>query len=127
MKRVGGKLKALAYFLSRYRRSCARRREGVSLKAEAPSTLDEGLEKRVEPGGFVALIDLRVGERAEISFVEGARAIVKRLVDMGLTRGTEVKVLKVAPFNGPIEVLVRGSRLIISRELASKVFVIRKD
>ena len=47
----------------------------------------------------------------------------KRLMDMGLTPGTRVTVVKSAPFHGPIEILVRGSRLALGRGMAERVFV----
>ncbi len=47
----------------------------------------------------------------------------KRLSDMGLTPGTKVTVVKSAPFNGPLEVSVRGSRLAIGRGMASRILV----
>jgi len=47
----------------------------------------------------------------------------KRLMDMGLTPGTKVTVVKSAPFHGPIEVIVRGSRLALGRGMAEKIFV----
>ena len=48
---------------------------------------------------------------------------VKRLTDLGLTPGTKVTVVKSAPFNGPVEVCVRGSRLAIGRGMASRILV----
>jgi DtxR family Mn-dependent transcriptional regulator len=42
---------------------------------------------------------------------------------MGLTPGTSIKVERSAPFNGPIEVCVRGSKLAIGRGIAANVFV----
>lgn len=47
----------------------------------------------------------------------------KRLEDMGLTPGTRVTVVKSAPFRGPIEIRVRGSRLAIGRGMARKIMV----
>ena len=47
----------------------------------------------------------------------------KRLSDLGLTLGTKVTVVKSAPFNGPLEVSVRGSRLAIGRGMASRILV----
>ena len=47
----------------------------------------------------------------------------KRLEDMGLTPGTKVTVVKSAPFHGPVEVYVRGSRLAIGRGMAERIFV----
>ena len=47
----------------------------------------------------------------------------KRLTDLGLTPGTKVTVIQAAPFNGPLEITVRGSRLAIGRGMANKIFV----
>jgi Fe2+ transport system protein FeoA len=47
----------------------------------------------------------------------------KRLMDMGLTPGTKVTVVKSAPFHGPLEILVRGSRLALGRGMAERIFV----
>jgi len=53
----------------------------------------------------------------------GGWGFKKRLMDMGLTPGTRVTVVKSAPFHGPLEVSVRGSRLALGRGMAEKVFV----
>jgi len=55
----------------------------------------------------------------------GARGwgLKKRLEDMGLTPGTKITVVKSAPFHGPLEVQVRGSRLAIGRGMAERIFV----
>ena len=47
----------------------------------------------------------------------------RRLMDMGLTPGTHVIVVKAAPFHGPIEILVKGSRLAIGRGMAERILV----
>jgi Fe2+ transport system protein FeoA len=47
----------------------------------------------------------------------------KRLMDMGLTPGTRVTVVKSAPFHGPFEILVRGSRLALGRGMAERIVV----
>lgn len=47
----------------------------------------------------------------------------RRLCDLGLTPGTKVTVVKSAPFNGPLEVNVRGSRLAIGRGMANRILV----
>ena len=48
---------------------------------------------------------------------------MKRVGDMGLTPGTEVMVVRSAPFHGPLEISVRGSRLAIGRGLAARILV----
>jgi len=47
----------------------------------------------------------------------------RRLEDMGLTPGTKIMVVKSAPFHGPIEIHVRGSRLAIGRGMAERILV----
>jgi len=47
----------------------------------------------------------------------------KRLEDMGLTPGTRIKVVRSAPFHGPIEIHVRGSRLAIGRGMAKRILM----
>jgi DtxR family Mn-dependent transcriptional regulator len=44
-------------------------------------------------------------------------------MDMGMTPGITVTVVKSAPFHGPLEVLVRGSRLVLGNGMAKRIFV----
>jgi DtxR family Mn-dependent transcriptional regulator len=44
-------------------------------------------------------------------------------MDMGITIGAEVCILEVAPFKGPVELLVRGSNLALGRDIAKNVFL----
>jgi DtxR family Mn-dependent transcriptional regulator len=79
-----------------------------------------------EKGGLrlvTQLSNLRPGEEAVIAFVRGGKAACQRLLDMGLTCGTRVRVVNAAPFSGPIEVSVRGTNLAVGRGLAGQVFV----
>jgi len=71
----------------------------------------------------VALIHLEEGTEAVISAIVGGREATKRLSDLGLTPETRLKILRKAPFWGPLEIEVRGSRLVIGRGIASKVMV----
>jgi len=52
---------------------------------------------------------------------ENESSCVQRLMDLGLTPGTKVVVVKSAPFKGPLEILVRGSRIVLGREIASRI------
>ena len=71
----------------------------------------------------VPLINLKTGEKGTVAFAFGGRGLVRRLAEMGLTPGTEVKILRSAPFHGPLEIEVRGSSLALGYGVASKVFV----
>jgi len=71
----------------------------------------------------VSISQLKQGERGRVSFIRGEHKILQRLSDMGLTPGTEVRVVKSAPFHGPLEILVRGSRLALGRGMTEIIFV----
>ncbi|MFQ6051422.1 MAG: DtxR family transcriptional regulator [Candidatus Hydrothermarchaeota archaeon] len=92
---------------------------------DIPSCLecDEEIASIPRKRGLISLINLRNGEKGKIAFIRGGRGAVQRLTDMGLTTGTEIKVLESAPFHGPVEILVRGSKLAIGHGLATKIFV----
>ena len=61
------------------------------------------------------LRDVKVGERAIIVRPHGEGALKRRIMDMGLTRGTEVFVRKVAPLGDPMELTVRGYELSVRK------------
>ena len=70
------------------------------------------------------LEDVAPGERGVILKAGNERGAVKRrLVDMGLTPGTEITVRKVAPFGDPIEVNLRGYELSLRRDDAEMIEV----
>ena len=61
------------------------------------------------------LRDVKVGETATIARLHGEGALKRRIMDMGLTRGTEVFVQKVAPLGDPMELTVRGYELSVRK------------
>ncbi len=67
--------------------------------------------------------DLKGGKYGKISFIRGEHKVLQRLLDMGLTPGTRIRVIKVAPLDGPVEVSVRGSKLALGQDIACNVFV----
>ena len=75
----------------------------------------------------VSLTKLKKGESGRVVFISAGHGksgrFEKRLMDMGLTPGTTVTVVKSAPFHGPIEVIVRGSRLALGRGMAERIVV----
>jgi DtxR family Mn-dependent transcriptional regulator len=86
----------------------------------------QGSERREVP-----LTALKNGETGTVAFIKSGHGrgqgkgwrFGKRLMDLGLTPGTRVTVVKSAPFHGPLEILVRGSRLALGRGMAERVFV----
>ena len=70
------------------------------------------------------LRDAAIGETVSVRKLNGAGAIKRRLMDMGITRGTEVYVRKFAPLGDPIEIMVRGYELSLRCEDAGMIEVI---
>jgi len=75
---------------------------------------------------FISLIEMKPDEIGTISCLNCGDSCCQRLCDMGLTKGTEIKMLRMAPY-GPVEIHVRGSNLVIGRGMASKIFVEVKE
>lgn len=69
------------------------------------------------------LKDLQPGESAAVVKCNGTGALRRRLMDMGLTKGTNVQVRKVAPLGDPIQVTVRGYELSLRKSEAESIEV----
>ena len=69
------------------------------------------------------LRDLKIGESAKVTKVHGEGALRRRIMDMGITKGVEVRVRKVAPLGDPIEITVRGYELTLRKIDAEMVEV----
>jgi len=80
-------------------------------------------ELRNGENGVITSIKMGQGEQGKRRRARRGWRFRRRLEDMGLTPGTNVRVVKSAPFNGPVEVYVRGSRLAIGRGMAERIFV----
>lgn len=72
---------------------------------------------------LVSISNLKQGQFGKISFIRGGRNVLQRLLDMGLTPGTKICVVNIAPLGGPVELSVRSSKLALGKGVASKVFV----
>jgi ferrous iron transport protein A len=69
------------------------------------------------------LNELKVGESGRVVRLNGEGAVKRRIMDMGLTKGSVVTVRKVAPLGDPIEITVRSYELSIRKDEAAKVEV----
>ena len=61
------------------------------------------------------LREVKVGETATVVRLHGEGATKRRIMDMGLTKGTEVYIRKVAPLGDPVEITIRGYELSIRK------------
>ena len=69
------------------------------------------------------LKDVPVGQSVRIVRLHGEGAVKRRIMDMGLTRGTEVTVRKLAPLGDPLELTVRGYELSLRKADAETIEV----
>ena len=69
------------------------------------------------------LRDVKVGETATVQKIHGDGALKRRIMDMGITKGTEITVRKVAPLGDPVEVTVRGYELSLRKADAELIEV----
>lgn len=69
------------------------------------------------------LKEVRIGETVKVSRINGEGAIKRRIMDMGITRGVEIYVRKVAPLGDPVEITVRGYELSIRKADAAMINV----
>jgi DtxR family Mn-dependent transcriptional regulator len=84
----------------------------------------KGLEQIGErDANLVSICTLKIGACGKVSFIRGEHRVLQRLLDMGLTPGTSIKVEKIAPLKGPVEVCVRGSKVALGQDIAANVFV----
>lgn len=67
------------------------------------------------------LKDLKPGETAAVARLRGVGPVKRRIMDMGITKGTEIHVRKVAPLGDPMELTVRGYELSIRKADAEMI------
>lgn len=69
------------------------------------------------------LKDIKVGKKATVVKVHGTGALKRRIMDMGITKGVEIYVRKVAPLGDPIEMNLRGYELSLRKSDAEMIEV----
>ncbi|MCR5676788.1 MAG: ferrous iron transport protein A [Agathobacter sp.] len=72
------------------------------------------------------LKDVNVGETVTVAKLDGEGAIKRRIMDMGITKGVEIYVRKIAPLGDPIEITVRGYELSV-RKADAEMILVKED
>ena len=67
------------------------------------------------------LKDVKVGETATVARLHGEGPVKRRIMDMGITKGVQIYVRKVAPLGDPVEVTVRGYELSLRKADAALI------
>jgi ferrous iron transport protein A len=69
------------------------------------------------------LREVPCGQTVTVAGITGAGAVKRRIMDMGITKGTEITVRKVAPLGDPVEITVRGYELSLRKADAEMITV----
>jgi DtxR family Mn-dependent transcriptional regulator len=85
--------------------------------------IDDEIEPEIMLVKVISLQDLPLNCKAEIITVEADKRVVQRLNALGFFPGTEIQKRSQAPFHGPIQIEVRGTRIALGFGLASKITV----
>lgn len=72
---------------------------------------------------MTTLKEIKCGQTVKVKKIEGVGAVRRRIMDMGITKGSEVYVRKVAPLGDPIEVNIRGYELTL-RKLDAEMIIV---
>ena len=72
---------------------------------------------------MMTLRDAKIGESVKVKSLKGEGPVKRRIMDMGITKGVEINLRKVAPLGDPIEVNVRGYELTLRKSEAENIEV----
>ena len=72
---------------------------------------------------MTTLKDVKCGQTVRVKKIQGEGPVRRRIMDMGITKGTEIKVRKVAPLGDPVEINVRGYELSLRKNDAENIEV----
>jgi ferrous iron transport protein A len=102
--------------------------EAAQAALDAQSTLEQSGRTAPQPKGSLyrhglTLDQLRPGECGTVQKLLGSTQGRLRLLEMGMTIGTHVKVLRIAPFGGPMDVQLRGYQLSLRRDEAACIWL----
>lgn len=71
----------------------------------------------------ISLSDLPIQVKAKVTHIFAGMRATQRLSGMGITPGTVIEKISAAPFRGPVQIAIRGTRLAIGRGLANKILI----
>ncbi len=69
------------------------------------------------------LREVAIGQTVKVTKLNGEGALKRRIMDMGITKGSEIYVRKVAPLGDPVEITIRGYELSIRKQDAENILV----
>lgn len=76
---------------------------------------------KIDTPAATTLRDAKAGQTVTVAKITGTGSLRQRILDMGLTKGTEVRIRKVAPLGDPLEITVRGYELSLRKAEAARI------
>jgi DtxR family Mn-dependent transcriptional regulator len=86
---------------------------------------EEDMGDKKESKADFTLRDLKPGEKGKVIKIKGKGNLKKRLLDMGIVHGAEIKLEKVAPLGDPIDILIKGYHLSLRKDEAKDILITR--
>ena len=74
-------------------------------------------------GNIRALRELKPGEKGKVIKISGTGALHRRILDMGIVKGSEIVMERVAPLGDPIEIKIKGYHLSLRKDEAANIYV----
>ena len=74
-------------------------------------------------GDIRMLAELKPGEKGRVTKISGSGSVYRRILDMGIVKGAEVEMERVAPLGDPVEVKVKGYHLSLRKNEAGSIYV----
>lgn len=86
---------------------------------------EEDMGDKKESKADFTLRDLKPGEKGKVTKIKGKGNFKKRLLDMGIVHGAEIKLEKVAPLGDPIDILIKGYHLSLRKDESKDILITR--
>ncbi len=93
-----------------------------ALSKESERAFEKATELAKEKN-TMPLAELKAGQKGRIVYIQGGISVCRRIMELGLTKGTVVKVVRASRYGCPIELLVRGSEIAVGSGIAQKIYV----
>ena len=85
--------------------------------------MEQEIESMEKSMGSRTLRDVKIGETVTVKRLTGDGPVKRRIMDMGITKGVQIYVRKVAPLGDPVEITVRGYELSLRKADAGMILV----
>lgn len=98
-------------------------REACELEHALSNEAERAFERAAYSKSVRPLCILKAGQQARIVYITGGAGVRRRAMELGLTKGTTIRIVRISRYGCPIELVVRNSEIAIGRGIAEKIYV----